>query len=105
MPGFHLSKWYLDFVTEAGDASIFYSGSVRWGVVRLAFSSVAECQAGKVKVRSSMSSEAPQVDGRSLSWRSPLLGGGASWLSEAEPLRETIFRSGSQSVEWHCLMP
>ena len=47
MAAFRLSKWYLDCVTDSGDASIAYTGTVDWGFVHLHFSSLLETTAGQ----------------------------------------------------------
>jgi len=34
---FRLAKWYLDCVSETGDAAVLYWASLRWGAVRLGY--------------------------------------------------------------------
>src|SRR5436309_3041026 len=54
MTAFKLSKWYLDCVTESGDASIAYTGTVDWGLARLHYCSVLETNANQVTTRQSL---------------------------------------------------
>ena len=59
MSGFHLSKWYLYCATDAGDASIVYSGDVCWGRLNLHYSSVLESTEGHTSRRSSRFAHSP----------------------------------------------
>ncbi len=106
MAVFELSKWYMDCVTSSGDASIAYTGTLRWGPVGLHFSSLLESTAEVVHVKNSLSPQSePGFDGRSLHWQSESLGVAGEWLADSIEIHETIFESGDGSVEWHCLMP
>jgi hypothetical protein len=104
MAGFELSKWYLDCVTDCGDASIAYTGMLHWGPVRLHYASLLESTAGCVRTAHSLRPQAePIVDHCSLRWRALKID--AEWQAGAAGVRETIFASAAGSVEWHCLMP
>jgi len=106
MAAFHLSKWYLDFISDSGEASILYLGSLRWGMLRLHYSSMLECLSGHVTVRTSLSKpRTPEVNGSSISWRAKALGVDAVWKADSEPIQCTIFSCDKGSVEWHCFMP
>ena len=104
MGAFRLSKWYLDCVTESGEASILYLGSAGWGTVQLHYSSLLECRPGHTAVRSSMCGPTmPNIKGPSISWRAYDVD--ALWNADSAPIRQTVFRSERGAVEWHCLMP
>jgi len=104
MAAFELSKWYLDCVTDCGDASIVYRGRVHWGPARLHYASLLESTAGCVRTAYSLRPQPePIVDRCSLRWRG--LKTDAEWRAVAPEIRETIFASGTGSIEWHCLMP
>jgi hypothetical protein len=106
MAAFKLSKWYLDCVTDLGDASIAYTGMASWGPVRLHYSSLLESTAGAVTTKHSLRPQAePKIDRCSLRWRSRALKTDGEWRADSPEMRETIFASGAGSVEWHCLMP
>jgi len=104
MSAFHLSKWYLDCVTDSGEASILYVGSVSWGMARLRHSSLLECKPGYPTARSSIRRPTiPEVKGSSILWRAPEMD--PVWNADSTPIRNTIFTCDRGSVEWHCLMP
>jgi len=106
MTRFHLSKWYLDYVTDRGDVEIAYTGNVRWGPVRLQYSSVLQTAESRVRERRSLRPQPlPQAKGSTISWRSNALKIETVWEGVAPAVRETIYRSGGGSVEWNCLMP
>ncbi|MBZ5593780.1 MAG: hypothetical protein LAP39_16200 [Acidobacteriia bacterium] len=106
MTAFELSKWYLDCVTDSGDASIAYTGMVHWGPVRLHYSSLLESTAGRVRTRHSLRPQIePTIDHSSLRWRSGAFKIDAEWQTDSPEVRETIFASDAGSLEWHCLMP
>lgn len=106
MAGFRLSKWYLDCVTDLGDASVAYTGTLDWGMVHLHYSSLLESTAGGIKVRHSLRAQSePKIHDGSTSWCSDALHIDGLWEDEPLPLHETIFKGAQGSVEWHCLMP
>ncbi len=106
MAAFELSKWYMDCVTGSGDASIAYTGTLRWGPVRLHFTSLLESTAEAVKVRNSLRPQSePCIDHGSLRWRSESLGIAGEWQADSREIHETVFESGDGAVDWHCLMP
>lgn len=106
MAAFRLSKWYLDCVSDSGEATILYAGAVRWGSFSLNYSSVLESAAGAVTTRRSLrAAEEPTVAGSSLHWRSESLHVEGVWSADSTPLRAVVFSSGAGIVEWHCLMP
>ena len=106
MAAFALSKWYLDCVTDLGDATIAYTGTVHWGPIRLHYSSLLESTAGLVRTTHSLRRQAgPMIDRDSLRWRSGALKIAGEWRADSAELHETIFASNAGSIEWHCLMP
>jgi len=106
MTAFKLSKWYLDCVTESGDASIAYTGTVDWGLARLHYCSVLETNANQVTTRQSLRKQGePKIQDGSILWSTKALHIDACWQSASGSLRHTIFSGSQGSVEWHCLMP
>lgn len=106
MAAFHLSKWYLDCVTDSGNASIAYVGEVRWGPVHLHYSSLLRSTGNEVTQRNSLRQPVmPAVNGNSVSWSSQPFDFSGIWCAESKELRETVFANEEGSVEWRCLMP
>ncbi|HVN17957.1 MAG TPA: hypothetical protein VMU05_04270 [Dongiaceae bacterium] len=106
MPPFHLSKWYLDFVTDSGDVSIAYVGDLRWGPVHLHFSSLLRSTGTEVTQQNSLRKpNLPACSGDKIEWISKQFDFSAIWHAASSELRETVFANSDGCVEWHCLMP
>ena len=106
MRAFELSKWYLDCVTESGDASIAYTGMVHWGPIRVHYSSLLDSTAGCIRTKHSLRPQAePNIGHNSLRWRCDALNIDGEWQTDSPEVRDTIFTSEGTSVEWHCIMP
>lgn len=103
---FQLSKWYLDCVSESGDVSIVYAGTVQWRGMRLNYSSLLDCTRGCLTSRHSLRKiNAPLAERDSISWSSKPFNLSGRWQSRAVALHETIFEGLDGAVEWECLMP
>ncbi len=103
---FKLSKWYLDCITDVGDASIAYIGVVDWGPMCLHYSNLLVNTAQFVTARHSLRPQTePNIDNCSLRWQSGALRIDGEWRADSAGMRETVFASDAGSVEWHCLMP
>jgi len=106
MASFHLSKWYLDYVTDDGDVEIAYIGAVGWGPVQLHYSSVLNSAGDRVRQRHSLMPQAPpQQKDSVISWRSKALSIDTVWEAVSPAVRETLYRASGGSVAWNCLMP
>jgi hypothetical protein len=102
MAAFRMSKWYLDCIDDSGDVSIAYSGAVRWGSVRLRYSSLLESRGGRVSTNYSLRSRDPrQLGSSSIQWRD------GEWArDEAGEIRQTIFTlPDGSAIEWRCVFP
>ena len=102
---FSLVKWYMDCVTDAGDATILYCAAINWRGMHLAYSSVLTVREGSVETRSTMAGyQLSSSDGQILVELTRLEVSG-SWKADAEPFQRTVFENASGSVEWNCLQP
>ncbi len=106
MAAFHLSKWYLDCVTDSGDASIAYVGDLAWGPAHLHYSSLLRSVGNSVTQRNSLRRPSlPVVNGSFISWNSAPFDFDAEWQADSTEVRETVFKNDEGSVDWRCLMP
>ena len=103
---FKLSKWYLDCITDAGDVSIAYTGTVRWGMFHLHYSSLLESTAERITTRSSLrEQDEPKEQSGRLGWQSKALDLDGQWQADSVALRETVYSGPDGAIEWNCLMP
>jgi hypothetical protein len=83
---FELHKRYVDCVDAAGNAAIAYSATLRWGVLRLRYRTIAvngaERRCSELEWRESVSMEA-----------------------SAPPIQRRLFESADGIVDWTCEMP
>lgn len=106
MATFSLSKWYLDWVTDAGEVTVAYTGKVRWGPVRLHYSSILETTGSRVRERRTLRPQAPpEVSESVVRWNVKALKFDSAWEAVCPGMRETIYQCSEGSVEWNCIMP
>lgn len=112
MAKFRLSKWYLDCVTDEGDASICYAGEAKWAFLRIHYSSLLKTTGNHVGISQTLRRQTPpEVLQGSIRWESKALRIFGEWrpsLADDQTLRElrnTIFASEEGSIDWRCLVP
>jgi hypothetical protein len=104
---FSLSKWYLDCVTDKGEAFVGYSASLRWKVLSLEYSGVLiRRTSGETLTRSTLQAgRHPNVKGDSVQWDCPSLKLKGVWKARQQPIGHTIFGSSDSPLNWWCLQP
>jgi hypothetical protein len=102
---FSLVKWYLDCVTELGDAAILYCADLRWRGVHLAYCSILQAIEGSVESHSSMAGFHLSNNSGDIQAEFPRLGVSGTWRADALPVERTVYESASGSVQWDCLQP
>ncbi|HXJ88091.1 MAG TPA: hypothetical protein VMS18_14815 [Candidatus Binatia bacterium] len=106
MAAFRLSKWYLDYVTDSGNASIAYVGDLQWGPISLHYSSLLRSTGSDVKQRNSLRhGNLPEMSGNQISWDASQFNFTAAWQADSREVREAVFANEEGSVDWHCLIP
>src|SRR5262249_4477885 len=86
--------------------SIAYTGTVRWGLVRLHYSSLLESTGSRVTEQHSLRKQRePETHDSLISWRAKTLKMEGEWRTDSVALLDTIYRSQNGSIEWNCLMP
>lgn len=104
---FHLNKWYLDFVSEKGEAMIFYAAGLRWQRLEVKYTSWLHYDpATGVTNRSGFKNLSfPEIDGRSLFWNDSRFGIVGRWDSIVPTLTERLFESDEGYLDWNCHQP
>lgn len=102
-----LSKWYLDCVTDAGDAAILYWASlglggwhVRYGATLL--STPENSTASRYTLQPG---PVPAISGGRLDWHCPTLDSGGTWTFGEAALERTLLDGPLGSIRWHCASP
>lgn len=104
---FSLSKWYLDCITDEGEAFVGYSASLRWKALSLEYSSILiRRTSGGIKTRATLhGGKHPVVSGDSVHWDCPSLKLKGIWRAKQQPLHRTVFGASSTPLNWSCLQP
>jgi hypothetical protein len=101
-----MTKWYLDCVSDAGDAAIFYAARVSWHGVRLRYSSLLLRKAGHITSKSAMGAPFPtQTEDTRLTVEAPHFGMSATWQRLEPSVEKTLFANDEGSAYWHCVHP
>jgi hypothetical protein len=101
-----LTKWYLDVVTEDGDAVILYAAELRWRQLRVCFNSVLQKSGEVVTTRSTLRDfPLPSNSGGRIAVEVSPLGISGTWEADSAPVSRTVFECAEGSVHWNCLQP
>jgi hypothetical protein len=105
--GFFLSKWYYDCITDAGDAIVGYSASLRWKALSLEYSSyLIRRITGEIQTKAALQGgKPPLISGDSLRWDCPALKLIGIWHARQQPISHTVFGNSKTPLEWRCLQP
>ena len=104
---FQLSKWYLDCVSEGGEALIGYWAELRWRRLAAHYASVMLFAGGQLHERSSLrAGQAPQLAGGHVEWSCDALDTSGVWRDAAQQsISRVLYRRGDGMLEWRCLQP
>jgi hypothetical protein len=106
-PSFHLSKWYFDGTSAAGDLWIGYCAGVRYHGLGLSYAALLlRDPAGSISSRSVLVSEAGPEETEDLwTWRHRALGLDAAYERLCPPVERTLLDIPAGSVIWRCRQP
>jgi hypothetical protein len=103
---FLLTKWYLDCVSDNGDAAILYIADLHWNALSFHYGSLLTVLDAKVGSASSVrGNAAPTLTNGMLALQHQSLGFEGTWQALRDPIRRTVFETADGVVDWHCLQP
>ena len=102
---FTLAKWYLDCVTDEGDAAIVYCTEMNWRGVHIRLCSILSGIGGNFRTRTSIFPYQLNVADRQISVELPKLGVAGTWKSDSFPFERVVYEQGAGNVRWNCLQP
>lgn len=105
MSSFALEKWYLDVVTEAGDAAILYCATLRWSGLRLEYGSLLTLTGSEARQKSALAGYRVQQNAEQIHVEIPRLQVRGLWSRQAEPHTEVVYEEQDGAVLWECLQP
>ena len=94
--GFHLTKWFLDFVGEDGSVLICYAARLTWKGITAPYTNILWQRPGHPTTQKTRYTRVrmPVQDGRQLIWG-----------DSAEPIDARLYESEKGFLDWHCLQP
>ena len=105
---FRLSKWYLDCVTEGGDAALLYWAWMRWGPLQLRYGSALLMPRDAAPTdRHTLRPDGPpstDADG-AVAWECRRLGVRGSWIGRTAGVERTLLEQADGEIRWHCVSP
>jgi len=104
---FHLSKFYLDCITETGDALIIYAATLKWHRLKISYVSLLETASNSLaRTRTSLRAyTAPVWRDGNLCFDFAPLEISARWQTSNLPLEHTLLKTETGEVIWTCLAP
>jgi hypothetical protein len=104
---FKLSKWYLDCVTESGEAAVLYWAALRWGILRLRYGAalVKTRDADTVESYTLRPGTAPREIEGGVHWACRALNVDGSWVQRADGFERTLFEGKQGKIHWNCVTP
>ena len=100
---FSLIKWYVDCVTDSGDAAIVYCADLHWRGMHATYSSVLSMNEGRVESHSSMAGYCLSSTNGEIRIEIPRLKVSGKWEATSAPMQRTVYENASGSVLWNCL--
>lgn len=105
-PGFYLSKWYLDLVSDDGDVFIGYHANVKWKSLTFHYSSVLLHHDNKTQTNTSWRKlTSPSYNEKLVRWASDKLGISGEWNSRSNPIKKKLLNDNENFITWNCICP
>lgn len=104
---FHLSKWFLDFVGENGDAMIFYSAKLKWYGWTATYTSWLRYDVvSGVSLKSRFRDiQIPQIKDDRITWSDSKFDVSGTWSSKSKMIQARLFESKDGFLDWNCYQP
>jgi len=104
---FMLSKWYLDCVSEKGEAFVGYAATLRWKGLELQYSSVlVHSKSTPAWTRTTLrQSSPPDIAGDGIHWSCPSLKVDGHWTALSPPIARDLIEARTGALQWRCYQP
>lgn len=105
---FSLIKWYLDCISDDGDAFIGYAATLRYKLISIGYSGIIEHSSalGTKSAYTILGAGLPSEEGGLIRWKCAGLDRRGSWSPLAPGIAPQMLLSDrGGTLEWHCMQP
>ena len=103
---FSLVKWYLDCISDEGDAAVLYCADLHWRGLRATMGSVLESRPGEEpRTRSSLGRYRLSSTPEEIVVEHSRLKFAGRWQSACPPMQRTVYEEPGGSIVWNCIQP
>lgn len=105
--GFHLTKWFLDFIGEDGTVMIAYAARLTWHGISVPYANMLWYRPGEPAKSKSGYTHAylPKAGREAILWENPGFKVSGIWERTADPIEARLFESDGNHLDWRCLQP
>lgn len=104
---FHLSKWFLDFIGDDGNAMIFYSAKLTWHHWSASYTSRLNYHPDTGVILKSRFHHVPVplLKDNTISWTDPRTEVSGTWEGLAKSIHSRLYDSREGYLDWTCYQP
>lgn len=104
---FYLDKWFLDFVSEDGEAMIFYVANLHLSGWEIPYTSWLHYMpsSGAKEISRFRNIQIPEINNDVLSFEDRTFGVKGQWVSGIDSIQSRLFDSSSGYLDWNCHQP
>lgn len=104
---FFLQKWFLDCITDDGNAMIFYAAKLKWKRWEVPYSSWLSYNAktGLTQKSSYRSVKLPEIKDDVISWNGKTFKVSGTWKALASSIHDRLYNSEEGNLDWKCYQP
>lgn len=105
--GFHITKWFLDFIGPDGTVMIAYAARLTWHGISVPYASMLWYLPGEpVKEKNRYTrAHMPKMDRDSILWDNPDFKAKGIWETAGGPIEARLYESEGRHLDWHCFQP
>ncbi len=104
---FYLNKWFLDCVSEYGEAMIFYAARLKWHSLEVPYTSwLRHDPATGTSQRSRFHNiQIPEMKDQSIYWKDTRFQVEGKWETQVSPIQVRLYESEEGYLDWNCFQP
>ena len=105
--GFHLSKWYLDFVGADGTVVIGYAAKLGWHSYSVPYSNLLVNKPGTAPYQLSSFRKVtmPVISEEEITWDPENLKVSGKWIKKSNSIEEKLVSTEEGFLNWQCYQP